>query len=237
MVENSEVKQYYNDYSSRQKNVGVNERHKSILKRLIDAGLTRSCHVLEIGCGIGTLSGLILKHLSAKGSLTAYDISDKSIDMAIQSYSKFKNARFLCADVIQTEIIGLFNLIVLPDVIEHIPIEKHSILFNKISAALAPNGFVFIHIPNPDYLEWCHTHRSDLLQIIDQPIFINKIIENTLPHGLMITKLETYSIWVTDGDYQYIILRKKGYEDYTKIIEPRITILDKIKYKLNAFRK
>ena len=229
--------EYYNDYVARQKNIGVNLRHKSIAQKLLNAGLKHDNQVLEIGCGIGTFSGL-LGDLIPNGKGLCIDISDKSIEEASKRYQSKSNLTFLIANAVDYDFgTQTFDAVVLPDVIEHIPLEFHSKLFESISKVLKPNGFVFIHIPNPHYLAWCHENRPDLLQIIDQPIYTDELIKNTLPHGLNIHSLNTYSIWIEDGDYQYIILKKDKYQNFENQIEEKITIWDKIKYKLNAKKR
>lgn len=75
------TKEYYNEYSTRQKKIGVNERHHSILKKLKKTGLKPSDSVLEIGCGIGTFTGLLSKYIN-KGNVLAVDLSPKSIEIA-----------------------------------------------------------------------------------------------------------------------------------------------------------
>ena len=226
--------EYYNEYVGRQKNISVNLRHKSIASKLVSAGLKSTSNVLEIGCGIGTFSGL-LADLIPNGKGLCVDISDKSIEEASNCYNLKTNLTFKTANAIEHNFGDQsFDAVVLPDVIEHIPLEFHSKLFEKISQLLKPQGFVFIHIPNPHYLAWCHENRPDLLQIIDQPIYTDELITNTSPYGLNIHSLNTYSIWVEDGDYQYIILKKANYQNFENQIEEKITIWDKIKYKMNA---
>jgi 2-polyprenyl-3-methyl-5-hydroxy-6-metoxy-1,4-benzoquinol methylase len=236
-MKKSDVVTFYNNYASRQKAVGINERHQSIISKLLKQGLKAEDKVLEIGCGIGTLTHLLLKNLT-KGHLTALDIAPDNIGEAKKHLGDKINISLICADAVNYDFgKEMFDVIVLPDVIEHIPLEHHSALFQKLSQVLEPKGFIFIHIPNPAYLEWCHKNSPELLQIIDQPIFTHGLIENTLPHNLVISKLETYSIWVTDGDYQYIVLRKRGSEDFSKQKEQKITLFDKVKYKLKHFGK
>jgi len=125
----------------------------------------------------------------------------------------------------------------LPDVLEHIPIELHNNLFKRISSLLKSDGFIFIHIPNPYFLDWCHANRPELLQVIDQPIYTDVLIENTYPHGLFIHELKTYSIWITDNDYQYVVLKKRGYQNFNNQIEYKPTLFDKVKYKLKLILK
>jgi hypothetical protein len=74
---------------------------------------------------------------------------------------------------------------------------------------LAPNGFVLLHFPNPWYLQWCHEHRPDLLQLVDQPIHADVLTANLYPSGLTMSHLETYSIWIVEGDYQVAVLKHR----------------------------
>lgn len=232
-----EIEKYYDGYVERQQHVGVNARHHSIMEKLTKAGLNKSNTVLELGCGIGTFTSLLVDHI-VTGNVFAVDISNASIEIAKKNVSK-KNLKFIHADITNYEFEDKlkFDCIVLPDVLEHIPIELHYDLFQKLSKILDDNGFVFIHIPNPYYLQWCHENRPDLLQVIDQPITTDVLVQNSYPHGFFIQELKTYSIWVVDHDYQYIVLRKNGYQHFDNVKEDKITFWDKVKYKLNAMRK
>ena len=235
-MDNSQIKTYYDNYIDRQQRVGVNARHKSIFKKCVNSGLKSTHNVLEIGCGIGTFTSLLMPYIK-KGSILAMDISEKSIDLAKETYQS-NNIEFIAADATNYNFEGkTFDVIILPDVLEHIPMEYHNDLFKKLESVLKENGFIFIHIPNPYFLEWCHKHKPELLQVIDQPIKTDVLIENTYKNNLFIEELKTYSIWVEDHDYQYIVLRKNNYQDFNKIIEYKPSILDKVKYKLNALRK
>ena len=94
MTSNKEIKEWYNTYTGRQKNIGVNLRHYTVIENATNAGLKKNPSVLEVGCGIGTLTVLLSKYLK-KGSLLATDISDESINIARQHLRKFTNTEFL----------------------------------------------------------------------------------------------------------------------------------------------
>ena len=224
--------EYYDNYTDRQKKVGVNHRHLSILEKSVQDGLKTNHRVLEIGCGIGTFSGLLGNYLQ-KGSALCMDISPKSIKIAQSTYNDIRTLEFVEGNAVNFDFEeNKFDSIILPDVLEHIPENQHGELFIKLSSILKKDGKIFIHIPNPHYLEWCHKHRPDLLQIIDQPIYTENLIKVIRPAGLHIHTLKTYSIWITDGDYQFITLRKDLYQDFNSTIEEKITFWDKVKYKL-----
>ena len=93
MSDKVEVSNWYNSYSVRQLKTGVNLRHYTIINELIGAGLKRNSRVLEIGCGVGTLTGLMLRYLR-RGMVVSTDISDESVEIARQLYGGTRRAEF-----------------------------------------------------------------------------------------------------------------------------------------------
>jgi len=203
------VQEYYDDFVAQQVRVGVNERHRAIHSWLKRFGLRPGLDVLEIGCGIGTETELIARSLRNSGSVLAIDLSPASVHMARKRLAKRPNVEFLAADVVELSLDRRFDVIVMPDVIEHIPLEQHPKLFANVRRWLKDTGWVLIHMPNPLFLEWCHRHRPDLLQVIDQPIFTETLLASAQPNGLYVHYLETYSIWVPEDDYQVVVLKPR----------------------------
>ena len=200
---------YYDEYASQQLQIGINDRHRAIRKWLERFGLAPGMDVLELGCGVGTLTELIADVVGDGGTLVAVDISPRSIELARERFGGQPNVEFLVGDIIDLDLHRTFDVVVLPDVIEHIPIESHGTLFARVRRWVRDTGWVLVHIPNPLFLEWCHRERPDLLQQIDQPIFTDMLIANTHPNDLYIHYLNTYSIWVPEGDYQVIVLKPR----------------------------
>lgn len=227
-----DVVDFYNHYVERQKRHGINERHVSILKKVREHGLKPFHNILEIGCGIGTETKLLSTFLK-QGKIYACDISPENIKTARETMAGLSNITFEVQDATNFVLEVQFDAIIMPDVIEHIPLNYHSRMFQNIDKMLKPDGFVFIHIPNPAYLAWCHENRKEILQIIDQPIYTDLLLQNLRETNLGITFLETYSIWVAKGDYQYIVLRKKN-NDFSEYVEKKINFWQKVKYKLNG---
>ena len=217
-----DVRGFYDDFVDHQVQLGVNDRHRAILAALERAGLANDDRVLEIGCGIGTFTELIASALGPRGSILAVDISERSIEVARERLPDTR-VKFVAGDVVDTEVVdaeggGVFDAIVCPDVIEHIPLDQHSRLFAALAAWLSDDGFILCNYPNPHYLEWCHVHRPDVLQVIDQPIHADVLVANTYPHGLYLDYLETYSIWIREGDYVRAVLRPRaGVGTFTQI--------------------
>ncbi len=226
---NSKVADWYDKFSTQQVNTGINLRHKSIHEWCLKFGLKKTDNVLEIGCGIGTQSQLIAEYLT-RGKLTINDISEKSVDIAKERLKKFNNINYSKGDIIGQPIIDKFDFIILPDVIEHIPLENHFKLFEKLNGLLKDDGTILIHIPFPNYLKWVHKNKPELLQVIDQPITTDILAKNCYSNGLYIDKLITYKIWIEKNDYQILKLKKNidiDFSEYT--IKPSI--------KNRAYRK
>jgi len=206
LANKQEVVDYYDEYTGRQARVGINLRHIHILRSLKKHGLKPHHRVLEIGCGIGTVTELLAQYLK-EGSILGADISPKSIETAQTHLAHHKNASFLVTDMSDMQQPTLFDVVVLPDVLEHIPIEQHRNLFRVIRANIKPDGFVFINIPDPRFLEWMHQYAPEKLQVIDQPIHADILVGNVYPNDFYIEKLESYSIFYQEHDYQRIVLR------------------------------
>jgi SAM-dependent methyltransferase len=207
----TDVIDFYNQYAKRQKVVGINGRHKSILNKAINLGLQSTDQVLEVGCGIGTFTSL-LAHYLKDGMLYSSDISDENIKIAKQNLGHLKNLNLQIQDATDFIMDMEFDAIIMPDVIEHIPIAYHARMFQNMAKMLKQTGFIYIHIPNPYYLEWLHLYRKDLLQVIDQPIYLDEFIQNIAGSGLYVFQENAYmlegqyAIW--SGDYTHRVLRK-----------------------------
>ena len=204
----SEVIEFYNKFSERQISTGINNRHISILHRLKDAGLKKNDTVLEVGCGVGTVSELILRFLSDQGSLHAVDISPLSIQAASRLTLKYSNSIFEVRDLTQEVLTFKFDVIVLPDVIEHIPFPLHLNFFSNLYMMLKDNGWIFIHIPHPNYLQWLINTNSKELQIVDQPVHTDVFLAKVYSAGFHLHALQSYSIYTQEDDYQLLILKK-----------------------------
>ena len=228
----SEVAEFYDQYTDRQKDSGINRRHKSIDDWLTKFGMTESDSVLEIGCGIGTMTQLLASRLS-KGSILANDISQKSVEMAQRELSHFDNLQFVVGDIVKLELKDKFDLILLPDVLEHIPIADHPKLFLKLSELLKDEGMIVIHIPDPYFLAWRHTDANQRkgLQIIDQSIYTNELVNSIYPAGLHIEHLQSYSVHVENNDYQIIKLKKTHQRKYPRL-KRKTSLMGRVAYKL-----
>jgi trans-aconitate 2-methyltransferase len=229
----STIANYYDEYSDRQAKVGINARHHSIQKWLEKFGLKKTDRILEIGCGIGTQTQLLAEYLDNSDQITAVDISPKSVEVGKKMLANFKGIKWIVADFVNYTLDEQFDVVLLPDVIEHIPLNQHKALFANIKKVLKPTGWVLIHIPAPNFLEWCHKNWQDKLQVLDQPIYTDELTQNVYPNGFYIDYLQTYSIWIDLYDYQVIVLKPLR-KDLTYALiptPPHVELWNKIVWK------
>lgn len=224
-----EIANFYDQFTDAQKKTGINIRHRSILKRLVSLGMNEQSRVMEIGCGIGTLTTLLAKKTK---HLVAVDISPQSIEIAKTRLSKYPLIDWVVSDMNGFHRDEKFDFIILPDVLEHIPFEAHQNLFKVIKAHLKENGKACIHIPDPYALEWIRINQPHLLQIIDQSIYTNLLVENVYINDLVIHRLERYCLQKTLPDYQWIeIIHRPSYKNFTNK-EYHNRFIDEVKSRL-----
>ena len=200
MEEQLDVRKWYNNYVPRQMKTGINVRHYHLMNELISSGLKSGKSAIEIGCGIGTLTGLISKVIK-NGKLVATDISNESIDVAKKRIPNSGKIDFLVSDMKGFEYDHKFDFVVLADVIEHIPIEQHPDLFQAIAKIIHEDSIVFINIPHPTSLDYIRDFKPELLQIIDQSISSDLLMKNTYDNGLRLISYEAYQLFHDQTDY------------------------------------
>lgn len=201
-----DISKYYDKFSDYQRKVGINIRHRLIFRNIKREGLRRNSLVLEIGCGIGSLTGLLAGFLTS-GRIVSIDISPKSIEIAKSKNGRFSNIEFLVSDMSNFSTNEKFDFVILADVLEHIPIKDHVFLFQKIGNLLHSKSKILINIPSPFHIEWIERFQKNALQIIDQPLYTDKFLAAIYSNNMYLFYLETYSLFFKQGDYQWIVIK------------------------------
>ena len=207
--EQDKVVRFYDQFAEKQEKTGINSRHLSILDKAKQAGLASNHRVLEVGCGIGTVSHLLATQVP-QGKVLAVDISPESIEKARMLWKKQGNLKFDVSDMSDFNLPGeTFDFFVFPDVLEHIPVAQHARLFENIQRHAHADSVVLIHIPAPRYLEWMIGNQPEKLQVIDQPLDTGVLVQTLGAAGFYLEKMETYALFFEEKDYQYFVFRTK----------------------------
>ncbi len=96
--------------------------------------------ILEVGCGRGWLSGLVLQRY---GLVTAFDLS---VDPIAKARKAFPDVTFETRDVVEDPPEGEFDLVVSSEVIEHI-VDKQPFV-NSLINVTRPGGHIILTTPN-----------------------------------------------------------------------------------------
>ena len=205
--EKDKVVSFYDQFAEKQQKTGINSRHLSILDKVKIAGLQSHHQILEVGCGIGTVSHLLATQVP-QGKVVAVDISPESIEKAKHLWKAQKNLEFEVSDMSDFDKgAEKFDFFVFPDVLEHIPVDQHFRLFQNIQKHAHSDSVIFIHIPAPRYLQWMIENEPEKLQVIDQPLDSGDLVKNITANGFYLEKMETYSLFFEEKDYQYFLFR------------------------------
>lgn len=201
-----ETKQFYDEFSQRvmlKYFRQINARIEGI-KGLCDEYVINGSKVLEVGCGVGILT----KHLQKRADkIVSVDISEIGLKIA-QAYADQPNTHFFLLNLLENsqpvEALSPYDVIIMADVIEHIPKEEHKILFDIFERILLPAGLVILTFPNSQHQDYLSEKEPEKLQIIDESVSIREIIAAT--------NLNPFSINYFDADgknkYVHLVLSK-----------------------------
>lgn len=106
-----------------------------------------SGHILEVGCGTGTFTGLML---AAGHRVTAVDINPAYVEHAKSRFSRQSGAVILHGDATRMTWADSFDTVVLLDVLEHI--EDDVAFLKQLGACLRPSGRLVVKVPAGEWL-------------------------------------------------------------------------------------
>ena len=214
-----QVEQYYDKFRTQQEKLGINVRHRTIYSNLKKLGLRPESNVLEIGCGIGTVSNLILRTVR-RGRFVGADISGESLDVARRLNSHSPNAVFVQTDMSDFSASEKFDFVVFPDVLEHIPVDQHAAIFRTVAAHCSPGAQVLINIPEPNFLDWIRKNQPERLQIIDQSLSIARLAGDAEAAGFKLFSVVPYKLFHDVFDYLSIVLKRNPAVENVRIGNP-----------------
>ena len=148
--------------------------------------------IADFGCGRGWLSA----KLSAFGEVTGFDVSEKAVENAKQS---FPDLHFVCLDASETipeKYANTFDLVVSSEVIEHI--EDQASYAKNIHSLLKPTGNFLISTPNGNWFnDFYKSGREAWKQPIENWLRTKALIDLFKKAGLSKIYFTTFnSEWV-----------------------------------------
>lgn len=155
-------------------------------KKVLDLGPAfgyNSSFLTEIGCEVHGI-----------------DISPKCIMKAKNRYPK---CTWHCGDITENFDPGVrdFDIVLLSDVIEHIPLDKHEKLFKTLGEWTKPISVLIASVPNPELHEQV---KQQTPQPLEEKVEIPELLQNMRSGGFQTIT----SIFLLKGIYYRMIVQK-----------------------------
>ena len=213
-----EVESFYDDFSRRfiEDIVLANERVAQQLIFFSNAIPSSSERILIIGFGSGQVAYSLATKTANQATITALDVSAENLRLA-QSLYPHPRIEYQKLDVITEAVDGEWDVIVLPDVYEHIPAQARPVLHSKLNQGLTANGRVLLTIPSPGKQDSLRTAGRGL-QIIDETVTLIDLVRLADDVGGLLTYFNMISVWETD-DYIHAAI-ERGAQHVRAIREP-----------------
>jgi len=154
--------------------------------------------ILIIGCGSGESAYYIARRVARRARILGIDISPKAIEFARRV---FPHARieYCLMDVLAEPLNGQWDVILLPDVYEHIPFESRPTFHQMLRIALDEDGRILVTLPSPGQQEYLKS-RGEGLQVIDEIVTIQDLTQLSNDVTGTLTYFNFISVWYSN-DY------------------------------------
>lgn len=133
-----------------------------VTKELEGINIPEGSHVLEVGCGAGTL----IAHLQEKHKIKAYacDLQEEHVNYCKDNRSK--DIHFFQHDILTQNLPHRYDFIFFRYVTHHLGVDRFKSCLNKLKIALKPNGKIIV-IDVDGLMESLGTTDSQLLNYLE----------------------------------------------------------------------
>lgn len=161
--------------------------------------------VLVIGCGSGHAPFFIAQKVAPRARILAVDISPENIGVA-RSLFRHKRIEYRRLDVLAEAPAGSWDVIVLPDVYEHIRTSDRPLLHRNLASSLDERGRVVMTFPSEGHQEMLR-RRGAGLQVIDEVVTLDDLQVMAGEVSAALTYFAMISVWSTN-DYVHAVMER-----------------------------
>ncbi|MBN1268847.1 MAG: class I SAM-dependent methyltransferase [Kiritimatiellae bacterium] len=220
-----DLHRFYDDFAGKllKDYVWGNPRVDCQYQFLADAVSPADRDILVVGCGPGHV-GFFLAGRARAARVVASDLSDECIRLGSRLF-RHPRVQYRVLDVIADSINGAFDLMVLPDVYEHIPTVSRGVVHERLGRALRANGRIAITGPTPGHQAMLRA-GGGALQPVDEDVTLDDLQTFAGAVGGSLTFYRTISVWRTN-DYFHALIERG--------VEPVHRVTDMDKYALKGW--
>lgn len=139
-----------------------------LIKKWLQPVVNSSSVILDVGCGVGTVSELLIDIGASPSNIVANDISQSMIDIA---KARLQKVTFICEDASHLKIPkGNFDLIVSSMTLHYLNQQQFISFINNAKHGLKENGILFFIVMHPvRFIKHYKAYFSDELLYVDSP--------------------------------------------------------------------
>lgn len=203
-----EIETFYDEFSRHfiDDIVSRNERVQRQLEFFARSISKETRSVLVLGFGSGEGAYFIATKVARECRILGVDISTENVKLA-QALFGHPRIEYRKADILSGTIEGNWDVIVLPDVYEHIPRESHSSLHARFNKLLTERGRILLTLPSMGKQD--ALRASGGLQIVDETITLEDLRTMANAVGGLLTHFNMISVWETN-DYAHAVIEREA---------------------------
>ena len=187
--------------------------------------------ILEVGCGIGDVCWR-MSRLWPQAEIVGVDISPESLNIARQLFPS-PRISFVDGGIPGSSIGGPFDLIVLMDVYEHVPVQERTVFNRSLREARGGQGRMILSFPTPRHQAWLREFKPELLQPVEEDIDLSMILALAGETATEVLAYREVDVW-HEGDYAHAVLgTRTGWVAISKAVFPRRRVRDYVRSLLN----
>lgn len=203
----SDVESYYDRFSKRlvRDLIYGNERIQQQLEFLSRAIPADTKSVLVIGSGSGQAVHFIASKVAPNAKVLAVDISANNLELGKTLFSH-QNVEYRKIDITRDEVNGQWEVIVLPDVYEHIPRPVRDKVHAALDKLLSTNGRILLTLPTPGK-QRALVEGGEGLQIVDEIVTLEDLAGLAASVHATLTYFNMISVYDTN-DYIHSVIER-----------------------------
>jgi SAM-dependent methyltransferase len=176
-----------------------------------------SKHILDIGCGLGWSSHEFSIHFK-EAKVLGIDFSPVLVDTAQKLFNN-QNLEYKVFDITKELPSNKYDVIIMMDVYEHIPVEERHTFHESVSKILNENGRLILACPSKFHQEWLRNNNREGLQPVDEDVDVQTILDIAKDIKGEVIYFSYQKIW-RSFDYLYAVIE----------INPQYLSKSKLKY-------
>jgi len=109
-------------------------------------------HILDVGCGSGSITASIAALVGNTGSVTGIDTSEHLITLARENYASLNNVHFEIADILQYTAAVQYDIVTAARVLQWV--ENPKAILQQMTALVKRDGYITVLDYNHEKIQW-----------------------------------------------------------------------------------